>query len=378
LKKILIVFGTRPEAIKLAPVVRELKSSDMFSVTVCLTSQHKEMLQQVVDLFGIEVDYDLNLMEPNQSLSKLTERILGSFAPVLEAETPDLVLVHGDTTTCFAAALSAFYQSIPIGHVEAGLRTNDLNRPFPEEANRVLVGRLAKYHFASTSMAEQNLLNERVDRSNILVTGNTVIDSIQIASKLIDGISHDSYWNEEIGKDALTSLKSNSQDQFKILVTFHRRENIKDLEVLCRVLKKLASENCKIFFPVHLNPRVKDTVEMLLSSVPNVYLLRPLSYLPFVRMMRDCDVILSDSGGIQEEAPGLGTPVLILRNQTERPEAIESGVALLVGLDEELILKTVRLLRDDRTMLAKMSTASNPFGDGNASIRIRKFLERSL
>lgn len=382
MKTVLLVFGTRPEAIKMAPLVHELKNRpEDFRTEVCVTGQHREMLDQVLDLFGIVPDYDLNIMKPNQDLYDITSRILLGMRDVLKQSKPDVVLVHGDTTTSTAAALAAFYQQIPVAHVEAGLRTGNIYSPWPEEMNRLITGRIATYHFSPTPLAKQNLLKENVDPERISVTGNTVIDALYWVT---EKIANDERIHNEL-KDSILSFGYDvnrlSADRRMVLVTGHRRENFGDGFLnICHAIKNLAQANPQVDFvyPVHLNPNVRRPVmEILGEGLPNVFLIEPLSYLPFVFMMEKSHLILTDSGGVQEEAPGLGKPVLVMRNTTERPEALEAGTVMLVGTDREKIETSVTALLTDEVLYRKMSQAQNPYGDGKACGRIADFLKEN-
>ena len=377
-KKILLVFGTRPEAIKMAPLVKEFQKDTInFETKVCVTAQHREMLDQVLELFEIIPDYDLNLMKPGQDLYDITANVLLGMKDVLSDFKPDIVLVHGDTTTTSATSLSAFYQQIKIGHVEAGLRTGDLLSPWPEEANRQITGVLANYHFAPTVTSEQNLLKESKDSKNILVTGNTVIDALFLA---LDKIKNNKDLENQIIKQ-LSSLNYNIKDDKKIiLVTGHRRENHGQGFInICTALKKIAIKNpiMDIVYPVHLNPNVQKPVKELLSDIDNVYLIEPLQYEQFIYLMDKSYFIITDSGGVQEEAPSLGKPVLVMRDTTERPEALEAGTVKLVGTDIKLIVKEATKLINEKESYERMSKAHNPYGDGNACSKIVKFLKES-
>lgn len=366
LKKILTVFGTRPEAIKMAPLVRSLSGDSRFDARVCVTAQHREMLDQVLDLFEITPDYDLNVMKAGQTLYDTTTRILQGIKPVLESFRPDVVLVHGDTTTTFSVSLAAFYQQIAVGHVEAGLRTGNLYAPWPEEGNRKLTGALARYHFAPTTASRQNLLAEGVPPSHISVTGNTVIDALLWVSERI-----------ECDPALRISLADrypflNPYDRM-VLVTGHRRESFGGgFERICLALRQIAQTHpdVQVVYPVHMNPNVHEPVRRLLSGLPNVHLIPPQEYLPFVYLMSRATLILTDSGGIQEEAPSLGKPVLVMRDNTERPEAVDAGTVRLVGTDAERIVAEVELLLTDRQAFEAMSRAHNPYGDGKACQRI--------
>lgn len=375
--KILSIFGTRPEAIKMAPLVKALEADESLDAKICVTAQHREMLDQVLDLFEIKPDYDLNLMRPGQDLFDITSGILIGLRDVLKNYQPDLVLVHGDTATCFAATLAAFYMQIPVGHVEAGLRTGNMYSPWPEEANRVLVGRLATWHFAPTERNKRALLNEGVDAARIVVTGNTVIDALQwVVSKI-----ENSQKMQELVLSALTKSGLNP-DVIKekyVLVTGHRRENFGEgFENICKALSELAKSNPKIHFvyPVHLNPNVQEPVNRLLSGFNNVHLISPLGYEPFVYLMKNCYLVLTDSGGIQEEAPGLGKPVLVMRNTTERPEALDAGTVKLVGTNSNLIVEQVQNLLSDVEIYNRMSHSHNPYGNGDSCEQIVGFVKR--
>ena len=370
--KVLIVFGTRPEAIKMAPVVRELEKS--LDVRVCVTAQHREMLDQVLNLFEIKPDYDLDIMKPGQDLFDVTSNVLQGMKHVLAEEKPDVVLVHGDTTTSMTTSLAAFYLQIPVGHVEAGLRTHDIYSPFPEEVNRQVTGRIAAYHFAPTEQARQNLLAEHVADERIIVTGNTVIDALLSVVEKARVIPFSIELLEQL------PFLANEQNQRMVLVTGHRRENFgQGFEDICQALSELAKMHPEvhIVYPVHLNPNVREPVNRILSELDNVYLIEPQDYLPFVKLMDASYLILTDSGGIQEEAPSLGKPVLVMRNTTERPEAVETGTVKMVGVDRERIVQTVNLLLTDENVYKVMARAHNPYGDGNASKRIRDCLMKN-
>lgn len=370
--KILIIFGTRPEAIKMAPLVhRFLQETDTFDTKVCITSQHRQMMDQVLDFFNIKPDYDLNLMKPDQNLYNLTADIIVKLKDILEEVSPDYIFVHGDTTTSMAAALAGFYNGAKVCHVEAGLRTYHRQSPFPEEINRQLTGRLADYHFAPTLQAEQNLRNERISPESILVTGNTVIDALLEGKERLKYIK-----SKEI--DALETIIE--EGKRIVLVTGHRRENIGDGFIqICIALKQLAqhyADSVQIIYPVHLNPKVRATVMTMMSDIPNVRLVDPLSYPAFLWLMLRSYLILTDSGGIQEEAPSLGKPVLVLRNNTERPEAVEAGTVILVGTDSNRIFTEASQLLDDNAKYTSMSMLHNPYGDGEASTRIVNFIKQ--
>ena len=367
--KVLSIFGTRPEAIKMAPLVKALAGDSSIIAKVCVTAQHREMLDQVLELFQIKPDYDLNIMKPGQDLSDITSRILLGLKPVLEEFKPDWVLVHGDTTTTFSASLAAFYQQIKVGHVEAGLRTGNMLSPWPEEANRTLTGKLATLHFAPTETSKSNLLRELVDETNIVVTGNTVIDA------LLD--VRDNLLMHEDAQGRFDKQFSWIDKPF-ILVTGHRRESFGGgFERICQALHDIAVKypDFKVIYPVHLNPNVREPVNRILADVDNVHLIEPLDYLPFVYLMDKAHIILTDSGGIQEEAPSLGKPVLVMRETTERPEAIEAGTVKLVGTDPVKILEEVSSLIEDQEHYARMARSHNPYGDGEACARIIEALK---
>lgn len=369
-KKILTVFGTRPEAIKMAPVVLALQQAEGLESLVCVTAQHRQMLDQVLNLFEIKPDFDLDLMAPNQDLFDITSKVLLGLRDVLREAQPDIVLVHGDTTTCFAAGLAAFYQNIKLGHVEAGLRTGNLRAPFPEEANRTLVGRLTDYHFAPTQSSKNNLLAEGVPERNIVVTGNTVIDALLIVRDKVIG-EPDSVWQKKFGETLFKTICDTSRKL--ILITGHRRENFGQGFIdLCNAIKELAQKHpdWDLVYPVHLNPNVQKPVYEILDRLDNVYLVAPLDYEPFVWIMNQSDLILTDSGGIQEEGPSLGKPVLVMREVTERPEAVDAGTVLLVGTDKEKIVSGVEKVLLDSDVYARMSKAHNPYGDGHACEKI--------
>ncbi len=366
-RKISVIFGTRPEAIKLCPVVLAMKADPAIDCRVCVTGQHREMLQQVLDVFGVIPDEDLALMTPNQSLAGLTARAMVELDGYLEREKPDVVMVQGDTTTVLCGALAAFYHHIPIAHVEAGLRTGCLYNPWPEEANRQLVTRLAKWHFCPTERNKANLLREGIDPRSVHVVGNTVIDALQIAK----------------GKVAAGMAKGLYSPGFekRVLITGHRRENFGDgVKRICTAIRRLANDfpNVEFVYPVHLNPNVKGPVERMLAGLCNVKLVVPQSYLPFVGLMMGADVILTDSGGVQEEAPSLGKPVLVMRDTTERPEAVEAGTVKMVGTDVEAIYGNVKTLLTDDHEYAKMATKVNPYGDGRAVSRIVSLVKEGV
>ena len=370
--KVLSVFGTRPEAIKMAPVLHELAKADGIDSKVCVTAQHRQMLDQVLELFGIVPDYDLDLMTPGQDLFDITSKSLLGLRDILRSAKPDLVLVHGDTTTCFTTALAAFYEGIPVGHVEAGLRTGDLRAPFPEEANRTLVGRLASYHFAPTNTARDNLLAEGNSDQAIWVTGNTVIDALLMVRDSVMEFPKQK-WIELYTAELYHRIIA--PDRKLILITGHRRENFGQGFInICEAISELASSHTDwdLIYPVHLNPNVQKPVYELLGSQPNVSLIEPQDYAPFVWLMNQSDLVLTDSGGIQEEAPSLGKPVLVMRDVTERPEAVLAGTVKLVGTSKEKICSEIELILGDSDVYNAMSQAHNPYGDGHAASRIIK------
>lgn len=378
MKKIMLVFGTRPEAIKMAPLVKEFqKHPETFQTIVCVTGQHREMLDQVLHLFDIKPDYDLNIMKQGQDLYDVTSRVLLGMRDVLKEVNPDVVLVHGDTTTSTASALAAFYQQIPVGHVEAGLRTHDIYSPWPEEMNRLITGRIATYHFSPTVLSKQNLLDEGINEEAITVTGNTVIDALYM---VVDKIKSD----KQLGEELETLLRESGYDVNRlngtrklVLITGHRRENFGEGFIsMCRAIKALTEKypNVDFVYPMHLNPNVRKPIHEVfgedLSDLDNMFFIEPLEYLSFVYLMEKSTIVLTDSGGIQEEAPGLGKPVLVMRDTTERPEALEAGTVKLVGTDYDKIVNEVSALLDDREYYDKMSKAVNPYGDGLACHRI--------
>lgn len=363
-KRILVAVGTRPEAIKMAPVILALKREPWADVSVLATAQHRQMLDQVLDVFGIVPDIDLNVMRPNQTLPDLTARLVTAMDEVLKQQHPDLVLVQGDTTTVLAVALASFYRRIPVGHVEAGLRTGDMQNPFPEEMNRVVAGKLSRWHFAPTDGSRSNLLREGFRDQNVHVTGNTVIDALLHAVSL----------DPELGVDLDPGKRL-------ILLTAHRRENFgAPFAEVCSAVRELADQrsDIQVLYPVHPNPNVADVARSVLGGHPNIHLCEPLDYLPFVAAMRRAEVILTDSGGVQEEAPALGKPVLVLRNETERPEAVREGVVKLIGPNQELILRHVNELLDDDSAYKAMARGVSPYGDGHAAARIVDILKRDL
>lgn len=378
MKKIAVVFGTRPEAIKLCPVVLALRRNREFDCRVCVTGQHKEMLYQALDIFGVKSDIDLALMRPNQSLASLTARAIAALDGYLEKEKPDVVMVQGDTTTVLAGALSAFYHHIPVAHVEAGLRTWDLESPWPEEANRQLTTRLAKWHFCPTENNKNNLLKEGVAEKDIYVTGNTVIDALLLAREKVEKLR-----GCEVEK--LCGLPGGVVDSARrmILITGHRRENFgKGFEHICLAIKKLAEEfqEAHFVYPVHLNPNVREPVNRILGNHcgKNVHLIEPQNYLPFVALMNRAHLILTDSGGVQEEAPSLGKPVLVMRDTTERPEAVEAGTVKLVGTGVENIVNEAERLLTSDSAYAAMAASVNPYGDGKAVERIVDILKEGV
>ena len=370
MKKILLVFGTRPEAIKMAPLVKAFqKDTEHFETRVCVTAQHRQMLDQVLEVFGITPEYDLNIMAPNQDLYNITAKVLMGLREVLKDFRPDTVLVHGDTTTSMAASLAAFYMQIPVGHVEAGLRTYNMLSPWPEEMNRQVTDRICTYYFAPTEQSKKNLLQENIDEKKIFITGNTVIDALLMA---VDIISSTHGMEEKIAKEFQEKGYTVGNREY-ILVTGHRRENFGEGFLhICKAIKELAAlhPDMDIVYPVHLNPNVQKPVYELLSGVDNVYLISPLDYLPFIYAMQHSTLLLTDSGGVQEEAPSLGKPVLVMRDTTERPEAVEAGTVKLVGTDAEAIVSNVTALLQDKEMYKRMSETHNPYGDGQACERI--------
>ena len=373
--KVLTVFGTRPEAIKMAPVVLKLQQAEDIQSIVCVTAQHREMLDQVLDLFEINPDYDLNLMAPGQDLFDITAKVLLGLRNVLRKAQPDVVLIHGDTTTCFAAGLAAFYENIKVGHVEAGLRTGNLRAPFPEEANRTLVSRITDFHFSPTQTAKENLIKEGVSENQIEVTGNTVIDALLIVRDKVATIPEQE-WKERFGEQVFQTITN--RERKLILITGHRRENFGQGFIdLCNAIKGLAQrhQDWDLVYPVHLNPNVQKPVYDILKGLDNVHLLDPLDYAPFVWMMDQSDLILTDSGGIQEEGPSFGKPVLVMRDVTERPEAVQAGTVKLVGTDKEKIINGVESVLLDETLYSKMAKAHNPYGDGRACSRIINVLK---
>lgn len=367
--KIMTVFGTRPEAIKMAPLVKKLNEDPDIESVLCVTAQHRQMLDQVLELFELTPDYDLNIMKPNQTISMITANVLTGMEPVLQKEKPDMVLVHGDTSTTFVTALAAFYQQIPVGHVEAGLRTYDKYSPFPEEINRVLTGHIAELHFAPTERNRRNLLAENISDDHIVITGNTVIDALlQVADKPY-----------EFEDETLRSL--DFEHKRVITVTCHRRENLgENMEHIFTAIRDIAAEfdDVEIVYPVHMNPKVRDTAGRILGHSHNVHLIEPLQYQPFVNLMARSYFIITDSGGMQEEAPSLGKPVLVVRRETERPEAIEAGTVKLAGVERDTIYAMAKELLTDKAAYDTMAHAANPYGDGKACDRIVAALKEQL
>ena len=383
MKKIMLVFGTRPEAIKMAPLVKAFQAkNDEFETIVCVTGQHREMLDQVLHLFDIKPDFDLNIMKQGQDLYDITSRVLLGMRDVFKVCKPDILFVHGDTTTSTAAALAGFYQQIPVAHVEAGLRTNDIYSPWPEEMNRQITGRIATYNLSPTQLSRQNLLKENVDENKITVTGNTVIDALHWVTAKIKS-------DKKLDDNLSLDLKSKGYDTKRlvgnrrlILITGHRRENFGDGFLhICHAIQDLAKKFPEVDFvyPMHLNPNVRKPIHQVfgedLNNLGNIFFIEPLEYLPFVFLMEKSDIVLTDSGGIQEEAPGLRKPVLVMRNTTERPEAVDAGTVKLVGTDYDAIVDNVSKLLTDRCLYNKMSKATNPYGDGKACERIIRYIE---
>lgn len=383
MKKIMLVFGTRPEAIKMAPLVKAFQAkNDEFETIVCVTGQHREMLDQVLHLFDIKPDFDLNIMKQGQDLYDITSRVLLGMRDVFKVCKPDILFVHGDTTTSTAAALAGFYQQIPVAHVEAGLRTNDIYSPWPEEMNRQITGRIATYNLSPTQLSRQNLLKENVDENKITVTGNTVIDALHWVTAKIKS-------DKKLDDNLSLDLKSKGYDTKRlvgnrrlILITGHRRENFGDGFLhICHAIQDLAKKFPEVDFvyPMHLNPNVRKPIHQVfgedLNNLGNIFFIEPLEYLPFVFLMEKSDIVLTDSGGIQEEAPGLGKPVLVMRNTTERPEAVDAGTVKLVGTDYDAIVDNVSKLLTDRNLYNKMSKTTNPYGDGKACERIIRYIE---
>lgn len=367
--KVMTVFGTRPEAIKMAPLVKELNEAEGIDSVLCVTAQHREMLDQVLELFQLTPDYDLNIMKQNQTISQITSNVLVGLEKILEKEKPDVVLVHGDTTTTFAAGLACFYQKIKVGHVEAGLRTYDKYSPYPEEMNRVLTGHIADFHFSPTEKNRVNLLNEAIDDDNIYITGNTVIDA------LLDVVDKPYEFEDE------TLRNLDFEARRVITVTCHRRENLgENMEHIFSAIRKIAEEfkDVEIIYPMHMNPKVREIANKILRGMERVHLIDPLQYQPFVNLMAKSYFIITDSGGMQEEAPSLGKPVLVVRRETERPEAIEAGTVKLAGVEMETIYKMSKLLLIDKAVYDEMAHATNPYGDGHASERIVDILKKKI
>ena len=369
-KKIMLVFGTRPEAIKMAPLILKLKSNtENFDIKVCVTGQHRQMLDQVLNIFGILPDIDFNLMKIGQDLFDVTINVLKNIKKTLEKNNPDIVLVHGDTTTSLSTAMACFYTGVKVGHIEAGLRTRNIYSPFPEEFNRQIVSKVTKWHFVPTKINRSNLISENVNCDDITVTGNTVIDSLYW---ILNRIRNDREINFKV-TSSLDSVSFNWKSNKFILITGHRRENFGNrLLNICQSIRELAIkfDQIKFVYPVHLNPNIQRPVHKLLKDIPNIYLIKPLDYEPFVYLLTHSYFVLTDSGGIQEEAPSLGKPVLVMRDVTERPEAVEAGTVELVGTNKDLIIKKVSNLIQNKTLFTKMSKAHNPYGDGKASDRI--------
>lgn len=383
MKKIMLVFGTRPEAIKMAPLVKEFqKYPELYDTIVCVTGQHRQMLDQVLELFDIKPDYDLNIMKQGQDLYDVTSRVLTGMRDVFNEVKPHLVLVHGDTTTSTAVALAAFYQQIPVGHIEAGLRTHNIYSPWPEEMNRQITSRIATYHFSPTSLSKNNLLSEGVDENRIIVTGNTVIDALYT---VVDKIKNNPMLDNELElvlKNAGYDINRINQGRRLVLITGHRRENFGDGFInMCTAIKDLTKryQNVDFVYPMHLNPNVRNSIHEVfgenLSTLENMFFIEPLEYFSFVYLMEKSSIVLTDSGGIQEEAPGLGKPVLVMRDTTERPEALEAGTVRLVGTNYDNITKEVMKLLEDQAYYNKMSFAVNPYGDGKACQRIHNFIK---
>lgn len=369
-KKFLIIFGTRPEAIKMAPLTNQILADNRFETKVCVTGQHREMLDQVLNFFDITPDYDLSLMKPNQNLYNLTGEVISGLKPILESFKPDYVFVHGDTTTTMAASIAGFYSGAKVCHVEAGLRTNNMLSPFPEEMNRQVAARVATYHFAPTIKSQENLLKENISQDNILVTGNTVIDALLESSNRVENLENE---------DIFELKKKLDFNKRILLVTGHRRENHgKGFINICAALKEIALKNLdiEVVYPVHFNPNVLQPVNELLGGIANIHLIKPLSYPSFVWLMNQSYLIITDSGGVQEEAPSLGKPVLVMRNTTERPEAVDAGTVILVGTDTNKIIKETQELLDNTTKYESMSSLHNPYGDGKACKKIIDFISK--
>ncbi|SQD80121.1 non-hydrolyzing UDP-N-acetylglucosamine 2-epimerase [Moritella yayanosii] len=373
-KKVLTVFGTRPEAIKMAPLVHALAADERFEAKCCVTAQHREMLDQVLELFEITPDYDLNIMKAGQTLNDVTARILLELKPILQEFKPDVVLVHGDTATTFAASLAAYYEQIDVGHVEAGLRTGNIYSPWPEEGNRKLTGALTKYHFAPTETSKENLLKENFNPDNILVTGNTVIDALLMMKDKVDN-------DADLNITLSASFPFLDENKKLILVTGHRRESFGGgFERICKALAITAKAHpeTQIVYPMHLNPNVREPVNRILAGIDNIFLIEPQQYLPFIYLMGRANIILTDSGGIQEEAPSLGKPVLVMRDTTERPEAVEAGTVKLVGTEVDALVSNLNELLTNKDAYKKMSVSHNPYGDGKACLKILDYLYKSI
>ena len=370
MRKILLIFGTRPEAIKMAPLFHELNSSNFFETKICVTGQHRDMLDQVLTLFNIKPSFDLNIMQAGQDLTDVTSKILVGLRELFLSYQPDLVLVHGDTATTFAATLACYFHKIKVGHIEAGLRTHNLYAPWPEEGNRHLTGTISNYHFAPTEMAKENLLKENINENDIFVTGNTVIDALHYVIKIIQS-------NQELQESFNTQFSSINWSKKIVLITGHRRENFgQGFENICQAIQELSEQypDVQFIYPMHMNPNVREPVTHYLSNNSNIFLIEPLDYLPFVYLMNESYLILTDSGGIQEEAPSLGKPVLVMRETTERPEAVAVGTVKLVGTDKNLIKQEVSILLSDQEKYQSMSELHNPYGDGQACKRIVEIL----
>lgn len=384
-KKVLIVFGTRPEAIKMAPLVKKMESDKDFHVEVCVTGQHRQMLDQVLELFDIKPDYDLNIMRSGQDLYDVTSKVLLGLREVLNIVKPDIVLVHGDTTTSTASALAAFYNHIPVGHVEAGLRTHNIYSPWPEEINRQLTGRIATLHFSPTALSRQNLLDEGVDKTKVFITGNTVIDALySVVEKINNSEQLYKHLTDEVNNKGFDISSSIAAHRRIILITGHRRENFGNgFLSICKAIKTLAKmyPSVDFVYPMHLNPNVREPIQKIfgneISKFSNLFFIEPLEYLAFVCLMKNSYLVLTDSGGIQEEAPGLGKPVLVMRDTTERPEAVQAGTVKLVGTDYETIVNEVCRLLDSDEAYHEMSSSINPYGNGKASEMICSILKKS-
>ncbi|SHH22133.1 non-hydrolyzing UDP-N-acetylglucosamine 2-epimerase [Tepidibacter thalassicus] len=363
--KVMTVFGTRPEAIKMAPLVKKLEKDDRFESVVCVTAQHREMLDMVLDLFNIDPKYDFNIMKHGQTITDITNRVLKDLERVIINEKPDILLVHGDTTTTFAASLAAFYNKVPVGHVEAGLRSGNIYSPYPEEMNRRLTGTIASIHFAPTVGNKENLLRENIEDEKIFITGNTVIDA------LLSVVNNDYKFNDRKIENI------DFENKKVVLLTCHRRENWgKPMEDIFRAVKRvvLDNEDVEVIFPMHLNPKVRDTARTIMGDIDGIHLIEPLDYEPFVNLMNKVDLVLTDSGGIQEEAPSLGKPVLVLRTETERPEAVRAGTVKVIGVNEEDVYTSMNILLNNKEEYLKMAQAINPYGDGRACERIVEYL----